>query len=164
MLCVAPLHMLLYLPWNHSLAIALIDTWSDISFINAKFATHHKFHISATSPLQVATTNGSTMLSETSCSACSYSIQGHEFISDFRLLELKGYDIILGADWLLVHIPVGLNLKTREFTITKYGSSLLTFQDESIPPKHLLIGPKKLYQLLKKTSLLICHCALHHKF
>ena len=90
------------------------------------------------------------MLSETSCSACSYSIQGHEFISDFRLLELKGYDIILGADWLLVHIPVGLNLKTREFTITKYGSSLLTFQDESIPPKHLLIGPKKLYQLLKK--------------
>ena len=61
-------------------------------------------------------------------------------------------DVILGADWLLVHSLVGFNLKTREFTITKDGHSLLTFQDESIPPKHLLIGPKKLYQLLKKQA------------
>jgi len=74
---------------KHS-ATALVDTGSDISFINAKFAARHKFHISTTSPLQVAAANGSTMLSETACSACPYFIQGHDFISDFRLLELQG--------------------------------------------------------------------------
>jgi hypothetical protein len=54
---------------KHS-ATALVDTGSDISFINAKSAARHKFHISTTSPLQVAAANGSTMLSETACSAC----------------------------------------------------------------------------------------------
>ena len=142
-------------------ATTLVDTGSDISFINAKFATRNKMQMSTTSPLHVAATNGSKMLSETACSACPYSIQGHEFISDFRILELQGYDVILGADWLLAHSPVGLNLKTREFTITKDGTSLLTLQDESIPPKHLIIGPKKLYQLLRKASLLFCHCSVY---
>ena len=56
--------------------VALIDSGSDISFINAKFATKHKFQIAATSHLQVAAANGSTMISETTCSVCSYSIQG----------------------------------------------------------------------------------------
>jgi len=117
----------LTLKFGKSTAISLIDSGSDISFVNAKFATRHKFQISATSPLKVAAANGSTMTSETICSDCHYSIQGHEFISHFRLLELQGYDIILGADWIYDHSPVGLNLKTRELTITKNGTQHVTF-------------------------------------
>jgi len=136
---------------KHS-SVALVDTGSDISFIDAKFATRHKFMISPTSPLQVAAANGTTMLSETAYLACPYSIQGQEFSSDFRLLQLQGYDAILGVDWIFMHSPVGFNLKTREFSITKYGDQPITFHDESIPPKHLLIGPRKLYHLLQKQA------------
>ena len=92
------------------------------------------------------------MLSETTCSVCSYSIQGQEFSSDFRLLELRGYDIILGADWIFAHSPVGFNLRTRALTMTKDGVKHITFQDESLPPNHLLISPKKLCHLLKKQA------------
>jgi hypothetical protein len=66
------------------------------------------------------------------------------------LLEIKGYDIILGADWIFAHSPIGLNLKTRELSITKDGTSLITLVDESLPPKHFLIGTKKLCQLFKR--------------
>ena len=142
----------LKLKFGKSTAIALIDSGSDISFVNAKFATRHKFQISATSPLKGAAANGSTMTSETICSDCHYSIQGHEFISHFRVLELQGYDIILGADWIYDHSPVGLNLKTTELTITKNGTQHITFQDESLPPNHLIIGPRKLCHLLRKKA------------
>jgi len=47
---------------------------------------------------------------------------------------------------------VGFNLKTREFSITKNGAQPITFHDESLPLKHLLIGHRKLYHLLQKQA------------
>jgi hypothetical protein len=37
------------------------------------------------------------------------------------VLDHEGYDLILGWDLILEFSPVGLNLKTREFTIEKEG-------------------------------------------
>ena len=131
-------------------ATALVDSGSDSSFINAKFAIKSHCKISRVSPVQVAAANGTNMISQSACLACSYTIQGQEFSSDFRLLEVQGYDIILGADWLFTHSPVGLNLKTREFTITKYGVSAVTFADETISAQQMDISPKKLCKLQRK--------------
>ena len=74
----------------------------------------------------------------------------HHFTSDFRILEVQGYYIILGNDWILSHSPVGHNLKTREFSVTQNGAKLLTFRDENIVDKRITISTKKLFQLLKK--------------
>ncbi|RLN10016.1 retrotransposon protein, putative, unclassified [Panicum miliaceum] len=98
-----------------SIAVALVDSGSDESFMNAKFAVNSNCKISQVSMAKVAAANGKEMISNTACLSCKYSIQGHEFISDFRLLEVKGYDVILGADWIYHHNPVGLDLKRREF-------------------------------------------------
>ena len=65
---------------------------------------------------------------------------------------MQGYDVILGNDWILAHSPVGLNLKTIEFSVTKDGKSLLTFRDENIVDKRTTISTKKLYQLLRKKA------------
>jgi hypothetical protein len=67
-------------------------------------------------------------------------------------LEVKGYDMILGADWIHTHSPVGLDLRTRQFSKTKIGSNVVSFVDETLPNHNLLIGPKKLCQLLRKKS------------
>lgn len=83
----------------------------------------------------MAAANGNYMHSESATLACPYTIQSHQFSTDFRLLEILGYDIILGADWIFTHSPVGLNLKTREFYITQYGDKLITFKDESLSEK-----------------------------
>ena len=89
------------------------------------------------------------MLSDTACLSCNYYIQGHEFTSNFRLLEVQGYDIILGADWIFNHSPVALDLKRRELSITKGNSQIVTLVDEMVHPHGLVIGTKKLCHLLK---------------
>jgi hypothetical protein len=63
---------------------------------------------------------------------------------------VQGYDIILGADWIYMRSPVGLDLRTREFSVTKYGHSIVTFQDETLPNHHLLIGSKKFCKMIRK--------------
>jgi hypothetical protein len=66
--------------------------------------------------------------------------------------RFKGYDIILRADWIYTHSPVGLDLRRREFCITKNGK-LVTCSDETLQYNHQVIGAKKLYQLLKKKAI-----------
>jgi hypothetical protein len=111
--------------------------------------------------VKVVAANGRNMFSNTSCVNRLYTIQGHSFASDLRLLEIQGYDIILGADWIFTHSPVGLNLKTREFSITKDGKDFITFADESKADQHLIINPPKMCKLLKNkvvSAVLVLNC------
>jgi hypothetical protein len=41
----------------------------------------------------------------------SYTIQKEEFTDEFKSLQLKRYDIILGCDWIKQHSPIGLDLR-----------------------------------------------------
>ena len=107
----------------------------------------------AKSPIQVAAANGSKMKSESACLSCDYIIQGHQFQSDFRLLEVQGCDVVLGTDWIFAHSLVGLNLKSKEFSITNDSTIVITFADETLSDDKALISPKKLFKLLKKKAL-----------
>lgn len=142
----------LQLQMEKTTAIALVDTGSDASFINSTFAVKNKCQIANVYPLQVTAANGLRMNSTSACLSCKYDIQGHHFSSDFRLLEVKGYDIILGTDWIYEHSPVGLNLKTREFSVTKNGKEIITFSEQPWPTGKMIIGTKKLCQLLKNKT------------
>jgi hypothetical protein len=57
--------------------------------------------------------------------------------------------MILGCDWIYEHSPVGINLKSREFTIEKNGEKIC-FQDETLPNKKILVRHKKMAKLLNK--------------
>lgn len=61
--------------------------------------------------------------------------------------------MILGADWIYTHSPVGLDLRKREFSICKDGGPIVTFIDETIQQHAQVIGTKMLYQLLKKNAI-----------
>jgi hypothetical protein len=56
-----------------------VDTRSDVSFINAKFAIKANTVISPVSAVKVVAANGRHMLSNTTCVACPYIIQGGSF-------------------------------------------------------------------------------------
>jgi hypothetical protein len=62
------------------------------------------------------------------------------------VLELQGYDIILGCDWIYDYSRVGLNLKTREFTIEKEGNQVKLL-DETLLNKNFLVTHKKMKKL-----------------
>lgn len=136
-------------------AIALVDSGSDAAFINAKFAVKAKCKIQSVSEVKVAATSEAKMLSETACLKCPYSVQGHQFYSDFRLIEVQGYDVVLRADWIYEHSPVGLNLKRKEFSITKNGNSLVTFTDDLAHCSFQLIGAKSFVSLSTRKKLVL---------
>jgi hypothetical protein len=88
------------------MAIALVDSGSDISNISSSFAVKNSCSISNVEGIKVAAANGTTMISNTACINTTYSIQGHTFQPDLRLVDIKGYDLVFGADWLYTHSPV----------------------------------------------------------
>jgi hypothetical protein len=55
--------------------------------------------------------NGKTLWIEFAYFNCTYTVQGIPFTFDFNILQLKGYDAILGADWLYNYSPVTLDYK-----------------------------------------------------
>jgi hypothetical protein len=59
----------------------------------------------------------------------------------------------MGADWIYTHIPVGLNLRRREFSITKDGKELVTFVDETFTTSNQVIGARQLQKLLQKKAI-----------
>jgi hypothetical protein len=54
-------------------------------------------------------------------------------MSDFRILNLNGYDIILGADWVHQHSPITLDYKKMTLQITKEDGTTILFHDDSLP-------------------------------
>ncbi|XP_022685245.1 uncharacterized protein LOC111258328 [Setaria italica] len=66
--------------------------------------------------------------------------------------DVQGFDVVLGADWIYAHSPVGLDLKRREFSITGDGKEITTFTDESDFHGCQLISNRKLCNLVKKKA------------
>jgi hypothetical protein len=129
--------------------VALVDSGSTTSFIDPAVIEKSSITISNHDPEQVTVANGSVLWTHAMTTSCSYYIQGHDFNSAFKVLELQGYDIILVCGWIYEHSLVGLNLKTREFSIEKNGTKL-TLVDETLSNKHLLVTHKKIKKLLRK--------------
>ncbi|KAJ3705864.1 hypothetical protein LUZ61_009569 [Rhynchospora tenuis] len=78
----------------------LVDSGSTQSFVNPEVVKGLQLPVRRTSPMVVMVANGHTMVTDMQCDALNFSIQGHEFVKDVRLLSVQGYDMILGLDWL----------------------------------------------------------------
>lgn len=78
----------LKLHFGDKTTIALVDSGNDASFINAKFAIRSKCPLVNIEPVRITAANGLEMISDTSCLNIKYTVQGHEFTTNFRLLEV----------------------------------------------------------------------------
>jgi hypothetical protein len=78
-------------------------------------------------------------------------IQGATFSSDFKLLELKGHDIILGCDWIKQHSPIALDLRdtSRNLIIQNDGITEVIFIDFTAPPAKPITSASKLEKFCK---------------
>lgn len=98
---------------------------------------------------RVVVAGGGELKSEVQVLDILYEIQGRQFCNSFNLISLKGYDIILGADWIYQHSPIILDLKQRMLEIT-IGTNKVILQDFTKPGKHLLINSKKMEKTVRK--------------
>jgi hypothetical protein len=139
----------LLLNFHKAQAVALADTGSTRTFMDLSFAKAHNIPLTATQERTVKVAGGGTLASGFMAYKCKFTVQGTTFMTDFRILELQGADIILGVDWFKQHNPVTFDFIGRQLTIGVQGK-LLTFKDHLLPTDKLLISSDTCNKLLSQ--------------
>jgi hypothetical protein len=129
--------------------VCLINSGSFASFMDPSVIVKTNLPLVNHAPVKVTIANGNILWTQVVTSGYQYTIQGHQFTTDFRVLDLEVYDLILGCDWIFEFIPMGLNLKTRAFTIEKEGQKIC-FKDQTLPNAKFLVSHKKMKKMLQK--------------
>jgi hypothetical protein len=78
--------------------LTLIDSGSTDTFLDYTFVSKSNCSIITTTAKTVKVIGGGQLESNAITKSTTYFIQGESFSSDFKLLQLKGYDAILGCD------------------------------------------------------------------
>ncbi|KAJ1689340.1 hypothetical protein LUZ63_013495 [Rhynchospora breviuscula] len=103
----------------------LIDTGSTHSFINPSLVDTNKWEVVTTTPLHVRIANGSAMTTSIKCPHLQFSLQNHQLSGEVRLLNIQGYDLILGMDWLALHGPMTIDWKLGQLQLFHQNHKLL---------------------------------------
>jgi hypothetical protein len=134
---------------NQATAVALADTGSTDTFMDLKFAQTNNINLTATKQSTVKVACGGILTSTATAYNCQFSIQGHKFTTNFKILELQGSDIILGVNWFKQHNPITFDFLKRQLTIGVQGK-ILTLKDHLFPTDKLLISSEKCNKLIAK--------------
>lgn len=91
----------------------LVDYGSVGTFIRDQIITNCKLTTQGCEQMTFSIADGSPMQSDTDVPNLTWLIQGHTFSYNARVLPLKCYDLILGADWLEDHSPTWIHWQKK---------------------------------------------------
>jgi Retroviral aspartyl protease len=106
------------------LVYALIDSGSTHNFVSPSVLHENTHYIIVTNPMIMMVANADRMVINSKCTTIHFSIQGHEFEHDLRVLPVKGYDIILGLDWLSKFGPMRVDWQNKWVEINTNGNTV----------------------------------------
>lgn len=96
----------------------LVDSGSSTSFLDAQLASK----LEGVTPLPLAgrvkVAGGGELQCFAAIPKCSWSSQGHDFVTDMKILPLGTYDAILGMDWLKDHSPMTVDRKGKHIALS----------------------------------------------
>lgn len=127
----------------------MVDSGSTNSFMNYDFAIKSGCEILEAGNRRILVAGGGMISSSTKTGQLSYTVQGHPFERVFQLIPLKGFDVILGADWIYDHSPISLDLKQRVLWVTCKGQQV-KFVDHTLPQGKIMIKAGKFGKMLDK--------------
>ncbi|XP_071932407.1 uncharacterized protein [Coffea arabica] len=79
----------------------ILSTGVSCSFIDADVAIQAGLEMEETTPLLVNFVfGGYRAVSRFRCPSLRWTVQGHEFVTDMRIVEIRACDMVLGADWV----------------------------------------------------------------
>lgn len=136
---------------------ALLDSGSTHSFVNPEVLKGLTLPITQAT-LMVA--NGEKMVTDTKVSmlALKWTIQGHEFEKEKRLLAVQGYDMILGLDWLERLGPMQIDWGKGRLEFSKDGKWIKLQVKEEVAEVKLVKGELNLHKEEKMGSeVIIAH-------
>jgi Retroviral aspartyl protease len=106
---------------------ALLDSRSTHSFINPLALTANTCEIKDTHLMVVMVANREKIITDSKCASLNFSIQGFDFAHELRLLLVKGYDMILGLDWLSQFGPMTIDWQ-QKWVEFKQGDRLIRLE------------------------------------
>ena len=86
-------------------------------------------------------------MSEGHIPQCKFMVQQNIFHYDCKILPLKGYDMVLGANWLKHHSPNYTDWEKRSIAIT-VNNQWVTLFDRAAPLNNKIISAKACSKLL----------------
>jgi hypothetical protein len=85
---------------------ALVDSASTHSFISLETASHLHLQPDYRLGIQVTVANGDRVASTGICRGIHIFINNEEFVLDFFVIPLAGYEMVLGVHWLCTLGPI----------------------------------------------------------
>jgi hypothetical protein len=101
--------------------LILLDSGSAGTFISQAVAQQFQSAVKPCEELKFTTANGSPLISSQVIPKFQWMIQGHSFAYDARVLPLKSFDMIIGADWLEDHSPTWIHWKKKQMRFPLNG-------------------------------------------
>lgn len=130
--------------------IFLIDSGSSHSFIHSSMVARLKLPAQEVKPLLVKIADNSVMKCSKIVKGAAWWCQGNTFSHDLRVLEVGGYDGVLGMDWLQQHNPMVCDWVLKKLSFER-GSHIITLQG-MLPKQPDQLMPITADQLLKMES------------
>jgi hypothetical protein len=136
--------------------LILLDSGSARTFITPEVANSISQSIQSCTSLQFSAADGSPMVSDSMIPPLQWHIQGHTFTYDTRVIPLKNYDMILGADWLADHSPMWIHWKKQKLRVPHKGRRIRLQGIQDDVTKCSRVSAHKLKGLLKRKAVVQC--------
>jgi len=107
--------------------VALIDIGSIHNFIHPRVGRRVGLKVLKHKPIEVNITDGSRLWSEGSCSDIKLMIQGDQFVTRSYIIQLGGYDMVLGIQWLKSLGPIFWDFSSLKMEFQKEGKKVLIY-------------------------------------
>ncbi|KAJ3709255.1 hypothetical protein LUZ61_012960 [Rhynchospora tenuis] len=120
--------------------LALIDSGSTHSFIHPSVVHLIELPTIPSPPMLVKTASGSKLLSDLKCQTLQFTLHNHQFEGEFRVLEVQGYDIILGMDWIAMVGPVIIDCVQGLVKLKHHGKEISLKVQNEVAEVKLCLG------------------------
>jgi hypothetical protein len=125
--------------------LLLVDSGSSHSFVNSAFVARAGCDITPVDPVRVRVANGQFMSSTSAVKNLSWWYNGTTFADDMRILDLGGYDAVLGMDWLKKFSPMVSDWANKRLIVPKDGQWVtLQGMQMGVQSELLEISPEQL--------------------
>ena len=117
----------------------MIDSGSSASFLSTSVAQWLSAVSLLPAPTQVQVAGGGIIQSPEILHDIQWTFDQYSFRSNFRLLPLTAYDVIIAMDWLEAHSPMHVHWLQKWLAIPYQGQLVLLQGLDSVSPSHLYI-------------------------
>uniref|UniRef100_A0ACD5TK13 Uncharacterized protein n=1 Tax=Avena sativa TaxID=4498 RepID=A0ACD5TK13_AVESA len=104
--------------------LMLVDSGSTHSFISSDMVARLHCTTTPIAPIQVHVAGGGLLSCDRMVKDFRWMVKNHSFSADLRVVDLGGYDAVLGVDWLAPFGDTVCNWKAQTITIVHNGEEV----------------------------------------